>query len=307
MNRLSGLLSDKSRKHIIINGCLARKDNALLRLKREKYTVYITQMLPGREEVILEDGMDILTGISEQFNTKYLPIVGTSKKEAMSEYSASVDPFTGAIVLKNELYNQLIDKGNRLHLHDGTVQFKTEVQNLLNEFIKEFIMNYFDIYSYLIDKRLMGSRTPVKIKGHLVSGLYQPLLVATRQIDAPLQLGEFSWLSGIINTPRQCEERLEGVYETTRGLELTAIAMCDFASKFGVTCIKNLNRLYFQFILHLLLIDTIQEGNATEMIKRFKGVYRTIRNSRGSSVDSMSFFIECIEGFKRCRSAIVPY
>lgn len=307
VNQLSGLLSDKGKKPIIINGRLAMDGNAVLMLKREKYRVNVIKVLPGRQEVLLDEGDDVLSNLAEAFNKKYMGALGMSDTEELKQHYANVDPFTGAVVLKNELYNQLLDKGNKRHFHDGTIQFKAQLQDTLDEFTKEFVMNYFEIYSYLLNRRLMASHMPVKIKGHLVAGLYQPIIVGTRHIDCPLSLGEFSWFLDAINNPTPCEERLESEFETTRGLELTAISMYDFSKKFNTPCLKNLNRLYFQFILYTNLLNILKDGNASEMVNRFKRIYQSMRTGRGDTAGVLEFLAACIEGFKHYRSTLVVY
>ena len=307
LNQLSGLLSDKMRKPIIINGKLVTEGNAVIMLRREKYRVIAIKVMPGQVEEVIENGDELLVSLVNDFTQKYGSLFNNGGKQPAEDinYFANVDTFTGAIVLKNELYVRMLDENNEFKFHDTTFQLKSPVQAVVDEFIKEFTLNYFEIYSYLLNRRLMASHMPVKIKGHLVAGLYQPLVVGTKHIDCPLRLGEFSWFFDYLNTPSPCEKQLESVYETSRGLELTAVAMCDFAQKFYAPCAQNLNRLYFQFILYSILLDFWRDGSASLMVKRFRRIWRSMENGRGDAANTMQFFAACIEGFRKSRSTLV--
>lgn len=307
VNSLSGLLSDKMRKPVIINGRLFTDGNAIIMLRREKYRVIVIKVMPGQQEEILENGDELLVGFADAFDQKYGSLFndGGKPRQEDANYFANVDPFTGAIVLKNELYTRLLDKDNEFRFHDPSFQLKTPVQTVVDEFVKEFVMNYFEIYSYLLNRRLMASHMPVKIKGHLVAGLFQPIVVGTKHIDCPLHLGEFSWFFDSLNSPTQVEKPLESIYETSRGLELSAVAMSDFSQRFYTPCAQNLNRLYFQFILYTILLNTHKDGTAAEMVKRFRRIYHAMEQGRGDAAGTMAFFSSCIKGFQKCRSTLV--
>ena len=300
---LSGLVSEKVRKPIVLNGRLVMDEGAIILARREKYSVVFSKSVGGKE-IFLEEPDEILNKYADEFNTKYAEVFGKLDDSATT-FHANVDSFSGAIVLKNGLYEALLDKGDDRHFHDGRMQFKSQVQELILQFDKELLFNYFDIYQTLFNKRLTTSHMSAIIKGHLVAGLYQPLVVRTRHIDCPLELPEFRWFFDYINSPEICEERLESVQEHTRGLELTVIAMSDFSKKFGTKCMRELNRRYFQFILYFVLCGQLHSDFPAEMQKRYRSIYRYISSGRGDTEGVYPFLIECIEGISRCRSQIV--
>lgn len=304
-NRLSGLVSDKVRKPIIINGKLLTIDGATVLARRERYSVVFTRAIAGGKEEYLDNGDGILDNAAKEFNEVYAGMVGKNAIKDVINFHASVDPFTGAIVMKNGLYDLLLDRGDVNHFHDGKMQFRSEVQSLINRFDKELIFNYFEIYSALFNRRLVASHMPVKIKGHLVAGLFQPLVVRTRDIDCPLELSEFRWFFDFLNTPEVCVEQLETSQETTRGLELSVIAMSDFARKFNVPLMRQLNRKYFLFTLYFVLCGQIDPGFPAEMQKAFRGLFRYIESGRGDTKDVQAFLIECITGIQRARTQLV--
>lgn len=303
LDQLGSLISGKVRKPLVLNGQLVMDGQSLVTVHRDNYAVAVTKMIGGSTEVEVKDPEALLASYADAFNKKYSGVASRGDGDLVSFY-ANVDPFTGAVVLKNGLYQKLLDRGNDHHFHDGRMQFKPEIQSIVTEFNKEFILNYFEIYSYLFNRRLMSSHMSVKVKGHLVAGLFQPLVVRTRHIDCPMELPEFQWFFDYLNSPGNCEKQLESVQETVRGLQLTAIAMSDFSAKFGTPCVKEFNRLYFQFILYTILLDTLAEGSASLMPQKFKKIYRTMQAGRGDAANALPFFTACIDGIKACRRQI---
>lgn len=303
VRQLSGLVSEKVKKPIILNGKLVVDDGALVLARREKYSVIFSKSVGGKE-VTIENAEDILNAYADAFNSKFSGVFSRVDTNATS-FHANVDSFSGAVVLKNGIYTALLDKSDENHFHDGRMQFRSQVQDLITEFNRDFIFDYFDIYQLLLDRRLMASHIPAKIKGHLVAGLYQPLVVRTRHIDCPLELPEFQWFFNHINSPEICEERLESVQETARGLELTVIAMSDFSKKFGTKCMRELNRRYFQFILYAILCGQLNPGFSAAMCQRYKNLYRYLQTGNGDTEGVYSFLLECSDGIQRCRSQLV--
>lgn len=302
VNQLNGLVQNKIRRPVILNGKLLMKDKALVTLRREKYRVVMACFPNGRGEVIIDEPDEVFNEAADVFNRKYLGILEGRSFEDLTSFSSSVCPFTGAVILKNKLYDFYVDKDNIQHLHDGQLHFKPEIQKLITEFDKEFIVNYYEIFSILMNRKLTGSHMPMFIKGHLVSGLYQPLVIASKEIDCPLNLGEFSWFHEYLQIPNLDEVRLESMQETTRGLELTAIAMCDYAQKFNVKIATELNRIYFLFVLYAVLLDMLESGAASLMVNRFAKIYNAMQND----AKVVRFFTESIEGIRHARTALIP-
>lgn len=304
VNRLNGLVSSKARKTIIINGKLVTVDGRILTARRENYRTVLSTVGAGKEETIVDNGDEILSQFADNFNKKYTAIA-TGDAEELQQFRANVDPFTGSIVMKNGLYDRLFDRNNELHIHDGVIQLLPDVRKEVREFSCSLILDYFEIYHVLLNRRLMSSHIPMTIKGHLVAGLFQPLVVKTKQIDCPLELAEFDWLHEYLREPESVEKILEGVQETSRGLGLTAIAMSDFADKFGTPIVTELNRLYFQYILYYILINTFDATGYERMEKRFSRIASSIQDGRGDAQGVGAFMDKTIEGLGQARTEVL--
>ena len=313
VNHLSAL-AGKNRKFIILNGKLVRSNNGYLVVHRDNYNLIFSRVVSGTsvQEITEDEGMGILHEAATQFGAKY-PAISShisqfynqdASKELLSNFYWTSDSFAGALVAKNSIYDILLDDDNESHFHDGAYQFPNDIRAELTLFIKEFIMDYFEIYYKLLSRKLMGTHMPSKIKGHLVSGLFQPLVVKTKYVDCPMTLGDFQWFHHVLSTPSQCEEYLENVQETSRGLGLSVIAMCDFAERFDVPCVTELSRINFLFIIYSLLMDSIDPGSAAEMVQRFPAIYRDMQRNRSDSVKALNFFTSCIESFNKLRTQI---
>lgn len=304
VNQLNRLVSGKLRRPLIINGKLVVMHNAIVTVRRENYHVVFSCRGRSGEETMIDDGDSLLDQYATEFNTRY-EVTSTRDREAMTKFTASVDPFTGAIVLKNGLYERLLDRYDELHFHDGTRQFMQTTQDTITDFVKQLSLDYFEIFRVLLSRRLMASHMPIKIKGHLVAGLFQPLTIATKYIDCPFTLGEFAWMTQLLNSPEVLTERLEGVSETSRGLEITVIAMSDFSSKFGVPCPKELNRIYFQFCLYTMLLEALVPGGGSAMSQGYPRVYRQIEEGVGDGAVAGPFLLACLESLNKMRTRLV--
>ena len=117
-------------------------------------------------------------------------------------------------------------------------------------------------------------------------------------------MGEFSWFFEYLNSSERVEERLEEVHDTSRGLGLTVVAMCDLATKFGVPITTELSRIYFQFMLYMCLMKTMEDGCEEAMLSKFFRVYRSMRASKTDNDKIRPFFSALNEGIRRCHTRI---
>lgn len=306
MNQLSELISGSGRRPLILNGRLLMYNNQLVTVRRENYRVIFSQVGAGRQETILENGEDILTAAADAFNKKYGRLTGMDAA-SLTTFKANSDTFSGAIVMHNAAFDALMDSTYERKFHDPTQQFPPEVKALLQDFLVDLVAGYFGIYARLLNRRLMVSHMPIIIKGHLVSGLYQPFDVSTRFISCPLRLGEFQWLTTYMNSPVPIETILERVYETSRGLSLTAIAMSDICDKFHVPLVKEMDRLHWIFILYAAAINMVVPGGYNAVTREMPGVWNTIsegRDGTGPHAATYDFFRQFTESLRGIKNTI---
>lgn len=303
VNQLNSLISGTVRRPIIINGKLVKSGKQVLLVRRDNYKVVFLVAEAANRETVVEEGNDLLKQAVKDFNTKYGAIC-QNNREMMEQLSASVDSFTGAVVLKSGLYNMLLDKTDTMHLHDGKAQFQTEVQNLVTEFELEFTVNYFEIYCSLLNRRVMSSHIPMKIKSHLVAGLYQPLVVQTRCIDSPVRMSRFDWFFHYINSPTQHEELLESVNETSRGLELSVISMSDLKLKFGTPLVRELDRVHFTYTLLMTLMGSIKSDGSVALAVNNLNLYNALREGRAGVAGTTEFLHAFVQGVTKSRQGL---
>lgn len=86
-------------------------------------------------------------------------------------------------MLESELYHRMMDP-YEFHRTDRT--YTDAAQKIRAGLLLEYINNYYDIYNYLFNRRLMATHMPSFVKGHLVAGLFQPIMCSTELIPSPL-------------------------------------------------------------------------------------------------------------------------
>lgn len=304
--QLSGLISDTVKRPLILNGKLVTKDNVPLRVKMGAgYHIVFTTTSAGKKEEATfteEEGEKMLTDAAVAFIDKY-GAIGSDTSASWAGFQANIDPFTQAIVLKNNLYDILRDKYSERHLHDGTSQFPPAVQSLISAFVEEQIVNYFEVYINLINRRLMSGHMPTIVKGHLIAGLYQPLLVQTKHIDCPLMFGEFDWFLNYLNKPTQTVEYLGHQQETNRGLDLSVIAMSDLRERLKTPIVRDMDRNHWMFILYSTLSRYILGGESL-LMRRYGRIYDTIVEGRGVAEGTPQFYFDFFEGVKKIQTDI---
>lgn len=303
VNQLNSLISGTVRRPIIINGKLLKHGKQVLLVRRENYKVQFLVAESANKESYVPEGEEIMSKAITDFNTKY-GAVCQNNRDMMEQLSANVDSFTGAVVLKSGLYHMLLDKTDTMHLHDGRAQFQSEVQELITAFELEFTTNYFEIYCSLLNRRIMSSHIPMKIKSHLVAGLYQPLVVQTKCIDSPVRMSRFDWFFQYLNNPSQQEELLETVNETSRGLELSVIAMSDLNMKFGTPLIRELDRVHFTYTLLMTLMNSVKSDGAVDLAVRNYNLYTALSEGRAGVAGTTDFLYAFIEGVNRSRQGL---
>lgn len=290
VRQLNGLISDTIKRPIVVNGKLVTYKGKLVRVQlSSNYKIVFTQRERNGDVEIHEDGDEILLPFAESFSKKYVNS-GIANQDSLSNYLASIDPFTQSIVLKSGLYEILLDRNNERHLHDGQRIFAQEVNDSVKEFVKDLTVNYYELFTILLNRRLMGAHMSPIIKGHLVAGLFQPLVVQSTHLDSPFKLGEFDWFFKYLNELGTVEEYLERRRQTNRGLDLSVVSMYDLSQRFNTPIVRDMSRVHWMLMLcETLLLKVAPQGTAI-LQERYSSIHDSIQNGEGSAYGTDAFF-----------------
>lgn len=222
------------------------------------------------EEKVIESLLD--------FDRKYAAAWGRSEADVHPDkISCAVDTYTGAVVLESELYHKMMDP---YEFHRVDRNYSEAAQKVRAELLLEYINNYFDIYTYLFNRRLMATHVSPFVKGHLVAGLFQPIICSTELIRSPLEYPAADSLMSILkgqalglqDTAGNIEIILEPNENSNRGLRLTCVSTYDFVNRFRGTGTtdgttpqkllvpKQLDKRVFMFILMYLMSGIVNRG-----------------------------------------------
>lgn len=255
------VLLGKVGRPIVLNGKLLCWEKSPILASRPNYSC--EYRVAGKDIMMpAADGDKLIEDSINEFAEKYGEILlgtGLNPKELLPP---ALDSFTGAIVMETVLFHEI----SRRELHEGGSQFKRTVVDLLNKFVLEYTKNWYEIYLYLFNRRLLAQHMPYIVKGHFVSGLYQPLLVETPKIMSPLRYGENSWLYSIFSG---YEEFLYLSGERDRKISLSAVAMCDICKIFKSTVMFELDRKLWVLMVELLLMLRLDAEEASAMTKMY--------------------------------------
>lgn len=262
---LKGLLG-KSNRPIVINGKLLCQGRNPVVVSLLNYRV-VFSVLGSNEEIASEAGENMITQVIKDYGSRYDEILSGARGIVADEVSASVDTFTGAVILETPAYQAL----SREDMHRVGVQHSTTVSQLVHDFVAEYTMDYFDSYVYLLNRRIAAQHMPIMVRGHFVSGLFQPLVVGTKAIPSPFVYGENHWFHDILASQ---EEYLERSMDSTRKLDLSCVAMCDICSTFQTPVIYELDRKVFMLMLELILLSQLNQESSAVLIKKYNHLFK---------------------------------
>ncbi len=293
---LSDLLSSKG-KPVICNGKLLMYGRQLIFARENtSYSVVFTatsrnnKANNGASEINLTTGEGagekddacteetVIEGLLD-FDRKYAPAWGrTPDSVSASKIVRSVDPYTGAVVLESELYHRMMDP---YEFHRADRNYDEAAMRIRVELLLDYVNNYYDIYRYLFNRRLMATHMSSFVKGHLVAGLFQPVICSTELIRSPMEYpalsGFMSLLHGesamIIDGGGNIEVRLEPTENSNRGLKLTCVSTYDFVKRFHPSPTKGeegqperlyvpkqLDKRIFMFVLMYVMSGIVNRG-----------------------------------------------
>ena len=268
--QLKGLLG-KTPRPIIINGKLLCEGRNPIRVYmssfKEVYRVSGTQ-----KELTSEQAEEMINSAITEFRTKYDSVlVGTGYDP--NEVSGTVDSFSGAIILNSKSFTVLASEEN----HRTGVQHTANVAALLKQFMVEYICNYYDIYVYLLNRRISAQHMPSIMKAHFTHGLFQPIIVSTADIKTPLAYDENAWMHHAFRSEEKYLERQE---DGNRKLNLSCIAMCDIARIFNAPIVLDMDRKEFVLITLLCVLSQLDQTASQELSKKYSSTFSNVMNER---------------------------
>lgn len=261
---LSVLLGGVKRP-VILNGQLLCVDRTPVLVSRPAY--HVEYKLAGTDKYVsADDGEELIASKSAAFVRKYGDILSGTNSNPAEYLPASVDSYTGAIVLETKAFSEI----SRVDLHSGEFQLAKTTADLIKQFAAEYTENWFEIYLYLFNRRLSAQHMPYSVRSHLVAGLFQPLVVETRNILSPLRYGENQWFYNIF---KEYEENLSLLGDNDKRISISCVAMCDIADIFRVPPMFNLDRNVWMFIVELLLLRQLNGEAAVQMTRRYPRLF----------------------------------
>lgn len=320
-SQLSELLASKGRP-VICNGKLLRKGKQLIYVRYDQRfnPVFTVRTKPGvaavtvtdegetavteREPEILDMTEQSLHDIVLKFDMEYGPNWGDWRPPTMKDDKVEmhVDPFLKAVVVTSDIYRREMN----IESHKVTSMYKDRAHLLL-----EYISDYFDIYSYLINRKLMGNTVPMVIKGHLISGFFQPLYCGTKYIPSPLDYPVYnkfyetitSWETSYGSRRLKAVIDLIEMQDKLRNIQLRVASMYDIANMLESPNVyrggrtvpaerivpKQLDRRIFMFMfleyLSLMLLTVTDQLSEADTIlhAQHRQLYESIMNKEGSA------------------------
>lgn len=261
---LKGLLG-KTPRPIIVNGKLLYDSGSLVTAFLQNYTVQFH--LHGTDkDISARSGEALLENQVQEFEQKYKL---QERPNVSREVEAAVDNFTGAVLIESPRYKDLLQPS----LHKADAQFMPNIAKVIRDFVVDYTFNYYDIYMTLFNRRIASPYMPMKIRGHLVSGLFQPLVVETEGIISPLKLNGNQWLLQRFKDKTVIlSNRMD-----SRKITLTCAPMCEIASVLGVPVITELDRRDFMFMLVRTLIGRQNVEVAGQFDKKYGAILRNLQ------------------------------
>ena len=267
MDTLLKSLLGKSKRPMIINGSLAKlgQRSPILASLSGYSLVFET----GGSVATTIEKDEMLEAIQEEMNNwdaKYNDshLVSAARDK---DYCFKVDNFTGALIIQSPLFQVLADVAN----HNPDRQQPAVVKDMLKSFVADYTIDYFEVFLYLLNRRITAQHMPVRVKGHLTGGFFQPVIVETDGIKSPFGYPEFGWLFDDLN---KRSVTLEYHTDSSRKLDLTCIAMCDLSEFFGIRYpVVELDRRIFLLMLSMTSLSQLDIEKANKLGEQYSKLF----------------------------------
>lgn len=284
-HELFGNIITKGARCIIVNGQLLRHNGSLVFADAsEKRSDKLDYFLYGNKRARTQLGSDglgekLIYDEIQKFVDEYAPLmqqVEEGQENPDLQLTASRDDFIGAYIISVGLYWKLADA----RVHDKVYQYPAGEQELRDAFVLRELINYFDVFTHRISNRLMSQSMPIKVKAHLIGGLFQPCIATTNAIVCPLQWKRFSWFMRPLESAMI---ELEGTTSSHRGLELVVIPMNQLCATIGSKLQTEVNRRYFMCILCAACAMSVTADGAAKFMQRYPEYYAELTSKRSLS------------------------
>lgn len=259
---LKGLLG-KTKRAIVVNGQLLKAEKRRVVVSLNRYRTEYALM--GTSTVYSEEKGDklILNRIAE-FDQRYrimsdlkaVPSLNSPDEE--NQFEIYVDPYTGAIIIESPTYKALYSP----HMHEIGVQHTPQVAEAVLSFVREYTINYMDLFLHLFSRRISSPYSPISTRCHFVAGFFQPLMVESSAIRSPFSFGQHKWFYDLFADE---EKFLERSYDSSRKLNLSCVALCDIASKFNAKVIPEFKREVWMFMCLFTILNQIDKEDALQL------------------------------------------
>lgn len=226
---------------IIVNGRLARFNNRILLVKNNNgYPCYFTK---DGEDIDVDLGEDILR---KMMADNLYSVCVHDNMAAAQMYTQEIDPFTRAVVLSGRGF-KVFQEGC---LSDEDLNLSAAEQTLWSNLSMSYVTDYFGVFRLLMSRSLTG-HMPNTVKGRLVKGLYQPIIVASPCIISPFSFPENRWFSELFGTAIDTPSKSN---DNQRQLDLTCVSMYDYCTAFSSPVVTEMSMVAFMLINCLVLI-----------------------------------------------------
>lgn len=276
-------VTSKDRRPVIVNGKLLFADKNPVVLFTSNFTVHSAIGLKDLKspECSQDKTGEFLTMIERQlseFERKYSVLNPrfTTQSGASTVYY-DTDHFTNAIIIQSQTFTALTEHC----LQADNTQYVSTAERLIQEFLTDYIVDYYSLYSILFTRRILSRHMSSETKGHLVAGLFEPLVVGTKLIPSPMLFTRNSWFMSMFNSDSTSVKQLASRTDSTASrLDLNCVAMCDISKVFSTPIVIDLHNRDWMFMALCGLMEALGQGTPsqriTQMMEAYPAVYARV-------------------------------
>lgn len=252
----------KSPRLLLVNGEILRVGGYPLHVYRDEEKGYSVQFYVVRDKkrVPIKDGETCVEDACNSFLSRFEDLSDDVENDLILE-SAERDDFAGVCILSTHLYNVLMQPV----YHRNGMSYAKDVQEKMDAFTVQQLINYFDLFNLRYSRRITSSTTSIRIKAHLVEGLFQPYRCYSHKIGCPLEWEMFDWFI----QPWEKDHIVLESGDGRRGYYLSCVAMSDFCESYGIPVVTQINRKYFQCAVGAVLAQTVSKTGMRDFMDRF--------------------------------------
>lgn len=246
----------------VINGEVLKNEGSPVFAYRDDSRGYQTKYFcrRGNEIVPIENGERLIFQAYSNFMERYDGFISNEQTDT-EVMAAERDDFAGAYLQSTRLYTRLMDP----ELHKTVTTYSKELQPLMEDFIVQQLINYFELFLLRYNRKLMSASTPIKNRAHFIEGLFQPYTFTSTKIPCPIEWGRFDWFRERWNANHVVLE--SGA--SNKGYHLTCVAMSDFCDSIGIPVVTQFDRKHFQCIVGGMLAQSVASDGMSRFMSYF--------------------------------------